>query len=201
MPSLIVRSISQDDLDLLRSKWGWLLAAGILMTVIGLLALGNLFLATVASVFFVGTMMLIGGFAQIAFAFQVKAWGHFFAWLLIGVLYAAAGFVAFVNPLLASAFLTFLLAVSLLVAGIFRVVAGIALRPAGGWGWMVAAGVVTVIVAGIVLAGWPVNSLWLIGALLGVDLVFNGVALAVSAFALRQIRPSSGSRVASSAEI
>ena len=66
----------------------------------------NVVLATVASVFFVGAMMLISGIAQIVHAFQVKRWTHFFLWLLIGALYGIAGVLVFSNPLLASTVLT-----------------------------------------------------------------------------------------------
>lgn len=98
MTSLIPLSTTRGDLDLLRSKWGWLLAFGIALVAAGVLALGNILIATVASVFFVGTMMLLGGLAQIGYAFQVKKGGQFFIWLLIGALYVVGGLVAFSNP-------------------------------------------------------------------------------------------------------
>ena len=93
-----------------RAKWGWFVALGVLLLIAGGVAMANLFVATVASVFVVGTLMLIGGALQIAHAFGVKEWGGLIWWLLSGLLYAAAGAVAFTNPLLASAVLTFLLA-------------------------------------------------------------------------------------------
>lgn len=186
MPFLITFSTDREEFDLLRSKWGWLLAAGIAFIIVGLLALANAFLATVASVFFVGVMMMIGGVAQIIYAFQVKGWGQFFLWLLIGILYVAAGLFAFADPLLVSAVLTLLFALSVLVTGVFRLVAGYSLRSSEGWGWLVAGGVVAVIAAAIVFAGWPVNSLWLIGALLAIDLLFYGITLVVFALFLRR---------------
>ena len=95
-----------------RAKWGWFVALGVLLLIFGGIAFGNLFLATVASVYLVGWLMLLGGIVEIIHAFGVKSWGRFFYWLLSGLLYAFAGFFAFYNPLLASAVLTFLLAVS-----------------------------------------------------------------------------------------
>lgn len=192
MTSLIPLSTTRGDLDLLRSKWGWLLAFGIALVAAGVLALGNILIATVASVFFVGTMMLLGGLAQIGYAFQVKKGGQFFIWLLIGALYVVGGLVAFSNPLLASSVLTLLFSFSLIAAGVFRIVAGLSLRPVAGWGWLVAAGALAVIVGGIVLAGWPTNSLWLIGALLAIDLLFYGLTLIIFAFALGGKSPEPG---------
>ena len=89
-----------------RSKWGWFVALGVLLLIFGGIAFGNLFIATVASVYFVGWLMLMAGAIEIIHAFGVKTWGRFFYWLLSGLLYAVAGFFAFYNPLLASTVFT-----------------------------------------------------------------------------------------------
>src|SRR5690606_10395419 len=128
----------REDLAALRAKWGWLLAYGILLLVLGLVAFLNIVVATAASILVVGAMMLFAGGAQIVHAFQVKRWTRFFLWLLIGGLYIAAGILAFANPLLASTVLTLLFALSVIAAGILRVVAGLGLKPNEGWGWILA---------------------------------------------------------------
>src|SRR5690606_19283601 len=130
--------------------------------------------------------MLFAGGAQIIHAFQVKRWSRFFLWLLIGALYIAAGFLAFSNPLLASTVLTLLFALSLIAAGVLRVVTAIGLKPNEGWGWILAGGIVAILVGLIVLSGWPVNSLWIIGLLLALDLTFYGASLVALALALKR---------------
>lgn len=158
----------------IRSKWGWFVALGVGFLVLGGVAFANLMLATVASVYTIGVLMLIGGVVQMVHAFQVRGWSRFLFWMLGGLVYAAAGVLAFVNPLLASAVLTLMLASALIAAGILRTWAAIHARPERGWGWLAAAGVVT-FVAGLVIAlGWPVNSLWILGLVLAIDLVFQG---------------------------
>src|SRR5690606_1143246 len=118
-----------------RSGWGWWVALGVLLLIAGLLALGNLLIATAASVFFVGAMMIVGGIAEIVFAFSYWGrWGRFIMWLLLGALYLAAGVVTFRNPALATAVLTLVLAASLVAVGILKIGAGIASRPAEGPG-------------------------------------------------------------------
>src|SRR5271163_2373662 len=87
----------------LRAKWGWIVALGVLYTVAGFIALGSVMMATVASVFLVGVMMLIAGVGEVVGAFQMKSWGKFILWMLLGALYIVAGFSAFENPLLAAA--------------------------------------------------------------------------------------------------
>ncbi|MEP9371200.1 HdeD family acid-resistance protein [Mesorhizobium sp. KR1-2] len=157
-----------------RTKWGWFVFLGILLLIFGGIAFGNLVVATVASVYLVGTLMLIGGIVEIIHSFGVKTWGGFFLWLLSGLLYAIAGFLAFYNPLLVSVALTFLLAVSLIASGLLRLWIGIRDRSASGWGWIVAAGIVTILVGLIIASGWPVNSLWVLGLFLAIDLIFQG---------------------------
>lgn len=158
----------------LTSKWGWFLVLGIALLILGGIAFGNLFFATVVSVYYVGVTMLIGGIIEIAHAFGVKSWKSFFFWMLSGLLYTAAGIITFTNPLLAAGILTFLLAATLIGSGFFRIWMGFQSKPAAGWGWIVAAGVITAL-AGIVIAlRWPVNSLYILGLFLAVDLIFQG---------------------------
>src|SRR4051794_37000460 len=91
-----------------RAKWGWFVVLGVVLLILGGIAFGNLFIATVASVYVVGWLMLMAGVVEIVHAFGVRTWSRFFYWLLSGVLYAVAGFFAFDNPVLASTVLTFL---------------------------------------------------------------------------------------------
>lgn len=191
MTTMNFRMLNSTDLRLLRSRWQWLLAAGIALLLIAFAALSNLLLATVVSVLFVGVTMLLAGAAHIVFAVQMKRRSHLLGLIAIGALYVSAGLVTFWNPVLASSVLTLLMALSLLVAGIVRFAAGLAVRPVSGWGWLVAAGATTVLVSMVILMGWPVNSLWIIGALLAIDLLITGCGLSALALALRRSPTSS----------
>ncbi|ALA19296.1 MULTISPECIES: HdeD family acid-resistance protein [unclassified Chelatococcus] len=171
-----------------RAKWGWFVALGVGLLVFGGIAFAHLFVATVATVYYVGALMLVGGIIEIVHAFGVKTWGRFFYWLASGLIYAVAGFFAFYNPLLASGVLTLLLAVSLIVAGLIRMWVGFNARPEKGWGWIVAAGLLTLLTGLIIAAGWPVNSLWVLGLLLAIDLIFQGWAFIAFGLALKAAR-------------
>lgn len=157
-----------------RKKSFWFIVLGVIVLVAGVIAAANLLTATLISVLYVGAMMLVGGFVEIVHAFSVRTWGGFFLWLLTGILYAIAGILTFYNPLLASAVLTLLIAASLVAAGVVRIGVGISQRRSSGWGWMVAAGVVTLIVGLVIILRWPVNSLWVLGIFLAIDLMFQG---------------------------
>jgi uncharacterized membrane protein HdeD (DUF308 family) len=169
----------------LHERWGWFLALGVLLIVFGIIAFANLFAATVASVFYLGMLMLIGGVAYLVHAFQVKGWEHGLFWGLSGVLYTIAGLLAFWNPALTAVVLTLLMAIALMVAGIFRIFVGVKMRPARGAGWIILAGIVTALAGMIIALGWPVNSLLVLGVFLAVDLMIQGWAMVALALAAR----------------
>ncbi|MBS9475604.1 HdeD family acid-resistance protein [Ancylobacter radicis] len=170
----------------LRTKWGWFVALGLLMIAAGAFVLGNVALGTVVSVLYIGVVLAISGVAQIFHAFQVKGWGAFAFWLLDGLLYVAAGVVAFAEPLLAAAVLTLLLGAALIVGGVFRIIAAFQMRPAANWGWIAASAVLTVLLGVMIVAGWPVSGIWVLGLFLGVDLVFNGLAVLMLGLRLKK---------------
>jgi uncharacterized membrane protein HdeD (DUF308 family) len=169
----------------LRSKSGWIIALGIVYVVAGFVALGSVFLATVATVFVVGIMMLIAGVAEVINAFQIKAWGKFLLWLLLGVLYIVAGFMTFENPLLAAALLTLLLGFSLVASGIMRIVLAFSMKEGAPWIWVALSGTITVLLGLVILAHWPVSGLYILGLFLGIDLVLAGASWIGVGFGLR----------------
>jgi uncharacterized membrane protein HdeD (DUF308 family) len=158
----------------LRAKWGWIVALGIVYLIAGLIALGSVVMATVASVLVVGVMMIIAGVAEVFNAFQVKSWGKFLLWALLGVLYIIAGFVAFENPLLAAAVLTLVLGATLVASGIMRIVLAFGMKQETPWIWVVLSGVITLLLGLVILAHWPVSSLYILGLFLGIDLIMAG---------------------------
>lgn len=170
----VTQGVGAPGLQPLRTKWGWIVALGIVYVIAGFVALGSVVTATVATVFVVGIMMLIAGIAEVINAFQIKTWGKFLLWLLLGVLYIVAGFATFENPLLAAALLTLLLGFSLVASGIMRIVLAFSLKESMPWIWVVVSGAITLILGLVILAHWPVSSLYILGLFLGIDLVLAG---------------------------
>jgi uncharacterized membrane protein HdeD (DUF308 family) len=127
-------------------------------------------------VFVVGIMMLIAGVAEVINAFQIKTWGKFLLWILLGVLYIVAGFVTFENPLLAAAMLTLFLGIALLASGITRIVLAFSMKAAMPWIWVLLSGVITLLLGLVILVHWPVSSLYILGLFLGIDLVLAGAS-------------------------
>jgi uncharacterized membrane protein HdeD (DUF308 family) len=158
----------------LRAKWGWIVALGVVYVIAGFIALGSVVMATVASVLVVGVMMIVAGVAEVINAFQIKSWGKFVLWALLGVLYIVAGFLTFDNPLLAAVLLTLLLGASLVVSGIMRIVLAFGMKSEAPWIWIALSGVITLLLGSLILARWPVNSVYILGLFLGIDLIMAG---------------------------
>jgi uncharacterized membrane protein HdeD (DUF308 family) len=170
----------------LRSKSGWIVALGIVYVIAGVIALSSVVFATKVTVFVVGIMMLISGVAEVINAFQFKSWGRFLVWLLLGALYIVAGLLTFENPLLAAAILTFLLGIALVVSGVMRLILAFSMREGMSWTSVVLSGLVTLLLGLIILVHWPVSSLFVLGVLLGVDLVIIGIGWIFVGFGLRR---------------
>ena len=172
----------------LRAKWGWIVALGVVYLLAGFIALGSVVVATVASVLVVGVMMIIAGVAEVFSAFQVKSWGKFLLWVLLGALYIIAGFVTFENPLLAAALLTLILGASLVASGIMRIILAFSMKQETPWIWILLSGVITLLLGLLILAHWPVSSLYILGLFLGIDLIMAGAGWIGLGFGLHRGR-------------
>jgi uncharacterized membrane protein HdeD (DUF308 family) len=172
----------------LRAKWGWIVALGVVYLIAGFIALGSVAMATVVSVFVVGVMMIVAGVAEVFSAFQIKSWGKFLLWALLGVLYIIAGFVTFQNPLLAAVLLTLVLGASLVVSGIMRIFLAFSMKREMPWIWVALSGVITLLLGALILVRWPVSSLYILGLFLAIDLIMAGAGWIGLGFGLRRAR-------------
>ena len=178
--------VAAAELEPLRAKWGWIVALGVVYVVAGCVALGSVFMATVATVVVVGIMMLVAGAAEVINAFQIKSWGKFLLWLLLGVLYIIAGLATFENPLLAAALLTLVLGLALVVSGFMRMSLAFGMMGGTPWIWVALSGVVTLLLGLIILSHWPISSLYILGLFLGIDLVLAGAGWIAMGVSLRR---------------
>jgi uncharacterized membrane protein HdeD (DUF308 family) len=157
----------------LRSRWGWLVAYGVLCVLFGVLALGLVEASSLAVVFLIALMLIVAGGAEILLGFNSRDWPSFFLWLVSGLFYLVFGAFALARPEVAAAVLTAVVGIGFLIAGLARIWLGLKL-PAGPKAFIVLAGAITILLGGLILAGWPGNTLIILGTLFGVDLVFYG---------------------------
>jgi uncharacterized membrane protein HdeD (DUF308 family) len=173
---IMQNSRADPEIAPLRAKWGWIVTLGAVYVIAGLIALGSVVVATVASVLVVGVAMIVAGIAEVINAFQLKSWGKFLLWALLGVLYIIAGFVTFENPLLAAALLTLVLGASLVASGIMRIILAFSMKRETPWIWVALSGIVTLLLGSLILAHWPINSVYILGLFLGIDLIIAGAS-------------------------
>jgi uncharacterized membrane protein HdeD (DUF308 family) len=169
----------------LRAKWGAIFAFGLLLMVLGIASLIFAFVSTLAMVTLNGVFFLVAGAAEIGVGMHAKTWGRFFLWVIGGVLYIVAGIFCILEPLAASAILTLLIGAGLIAAAVVRAWLGFEL-PAGpnrGFVWLGAA--VTFLLGLTIVISWPMSSLYVLGTLLGVDLLFHGAGWVSFALGLR----------------
>jgi uncharacterized membrane protein HdeD (DUF308 family) len=169
------------ELHTLRDKWGWLLALGVALIFLGLLALGSEVTPLAVALTF-GVLLLIGGGAEIAAAFWTRRWGGFFLHLLFGILYLVVGMLMINHPGVAVDALTLMLAGAFLAGGLLRIIIALTQRNSN-WGWLLANGVITFLLGFMIWQRWPEASEWVIGLVVGIELIFTGwswVALALT---------------------
>jgi len=161
-------------LEALRHRWGIVLALGVGLVVCGIIALMSVVEATAVTVLWVGAMMIVAGVIEIAHGLQHKGWGRATLWVVAGVFYVVGGFFAVINPVLASLVLTLLLGIALVAAGITRFLLGYHVKGEHS-GWIMISGLVTFLFGLIILVHWPFSSLFVLGIILGVDLIQAGI--------------------------
>ncbi len=168
----------------LRGCWGWFLALGIALVILGMTAISAQFVATLTSVTLFGSLLLAGGVVQLVNAFVARGWRAFFVALLVGVLHIVVGGMMIERPGRAAEVLTLMLAVAFLAGGSFRILYVLFERVAG-WQWMLLNGVVTLLLGIAIWRQWPESSTWVIGLFVGIDLVFNGWSWVMLALAVK----------------
>jgi uncharacterized membrane protein HdeD (DUF308 family) len=158
-----------------RESWGWFLALGIALVVLGVSCVAFNVIATVTTVLVFGWLLLVSGVFQLGYAFQIRTWSGTLLNLLSALFRGFTGFLLIRYPLMGAEALTVVLAAFLIVTGLFRAIASPMLKFPR-WGWAVFSGAITAVLGFILLAQMPVSGIWFIGFAIGVDLIFDGIA-------------------------
>jgi uncharacterized membrane protein HdeD (DUF308 family) len=164
-----------EAIERLREKWAAITAFGVLLVVLGFVALFFSLVATIVTVTLNGVLFLIAGGAEIGIGMHSRTWGRFFFWVLGGLLYLAAGVLCIVNPVLASVALTLILGAALIAAGVVRAYLAFQLPADQPRALVFVAAAVTILLGLVIVTHWPVDSVYVLGTLLGLDLLFHGV--------------------------
>jgi len=182
----------------LKAGLGRAVILGILMVLVGVAALAQPFFAGIGITYFIGFIFLMYGIFHVIYAFQARnlGAGWFVLQILLSVLYLIAGAVLLKNPFQGLATLTLMTGILIFIDGIIQVINSFDLKPIDGWGWGVFSGILGIILGILIWSGWPQNSEWVLGMLVGINLLTNGFAVFMASSAIRKsiddLDPSSG---------
>lgn len=180
------KSIIAAGLDEIHDSWGWFLALGIALIVLGCICILGDMTATLVTVLAFGWLLLVGAVLALIQALRARTWSGFFLYLLNALLRGFLGYLLIRYPLAGETSLTLLLASFFIVGGVFRAIGAGALQFPR-WGWAVFSGIISVALGIMLLTQLPVSSLWFIGLAIGIDFIFDGTWFIALGAALRGV--------------
>ncbi|MBD3296540.1 MAG: HdeD family acid-resistance protein [Candidatus Omnitrophica bacterium] len=163
-----------DIMDTLHKAKSWFIGGGILLLILGVAAIVLPVVAAVAVEVLFGWILILSGIVTIVHSFRALSTGRCILRFLIGLIYLAIGTTFLVYPLTGVLTLSLFLAILFIVDGVFKTAVALQLRPLSGWGWMLASGIVALMLAGIIFSGFPGEVAWMLGLIVGINLIFSG---------------------------
>jgi uncharacterized membrane protein HdeD (DUF308 family) len=152
----------------------WSIALSVLLIIAGLFAICVPLISGVGITLLFGWLMILSGITHFIFAFKTHTTGGVIWELIIGAIYLFTGVYLIMHPLDALLVLTLILACYLFFEAIAEFVQYFQLRPRHGAGWILVDGVITLILAIMIWRSWPASSVWVIGTLVGISMLFSG---------------------------
>ena len=171
--------------DTVRLHWQLFLAQGVIMLILGVLAVIWPQISTIAVDVYVGWLFLLSGIVGLASMFLAQNVQAFLWMLLTAALSLFVGIVLLWHPVEGAASLTLVLITFFIVEGVFQIVASLSYRDIfpSQWGWMLASGIVDLILAALIIKGWPSTATWALGLIVGINLITSGAAITMVALA------------------
>ncbi|MCU1300878.1 MAG: hypothetical protein JWQ87_1162 [Candidatus Sulfotelmatobacter sp.] len=170
----------------LRQKWGWFLTLGIVMLLLGTVALIIAPAAAIGTVLVLGWLIVASGVVEMIHALRMRKWGGIFLHLAGGILGVLIGLLIVTHPVAGALAWTLLFASFFTVIGIFRIVMAVRLKFPN-WGWSAFDGAVTLLLGILLWAEWPWSGFWFLGVAVGISLILRGWAYVMFAFALHSL--------------
>lgn len=170
-----------------RSNAGWLIALGVLEIIVGILAMASPAVGGLTVATLIGVMFLIGGVARLFGSFLADSFGSGALTFLWGLIVAVTGFYMIANPGVTLGTLTIVLSVVFFFIGLTQIVVAFHMKPITGWGWMLTAGIVGMLLAIMIWRQFPLSGFWAVGILVGVSLFVNGVTTVTIGSAARKM--------------
>jgi len=181
--------IRREVLTTVHGNWKLLLFNGVITLILGLLAIALPKISTLEIELLVGWLLVVGGFIRnVTFLRKPQMPG--FCWsLLCGVLAVVLGVLLIGHPLRGIVTLTAILTIFFMAEGAAAIFVALNFRPyLKNWGWTLASGLINLVLAGLIWKGWPNTAKWVIGLYLGINMIFLGLPMIMTALAARSVR-------------
>ena len=154
---------------------GWLIVLGIVEIIAGAIAIAGPLTTGIVVTVMLGIALMMAGVARLFGAFLADSFGVGALTFLWGLVNMVAGFYLTIRPGVGLLTITLVIAMVLFFDGITRIIMSFRMKPAGGWGWMLTGGILSVLFG--MMIGWeiPVSSLWMVGTFVGASLLISGI--------------------------
>lgn len=172
----------------MKAHWKAFLFEGIVLAVLGLAAMTLPPLASLAVTIFLGWMFLISGVAGLVVTYWARQSPGFWWSLFSAALAVLAGLILIARPMQGVLTLTIVVGAYFLAEGIATIMYALEHRRelSASWSWMLAAGLMDIVIAFLIISGLPGSAEWAIGLLVGINLVLGGASLVGMALAARK---------------
>jgi uncharacterized membrane protein HdeD (DUF308 family) len=176
----------------LREHWKWFVFQGIVMLILGCLAVAEPVIASVAVDIYVGWLFMFSGLLGLVAMFSARDASAFFWMLLTAALSLAVGIMLVWKPVEGAVSLTLVLTAFFFAEGAFQVGASLSYRDVmpNSWGWLLASGIADLVLAGLIICFWPQSASWTLGLIVGVNLITTGLAILMTAIEVRNVGKS-----------
>jgi uncharacterized membrane protein HdeD (DUF308 family) len=165
----------------------WSIALSVLLIIAGIFAICIPGVSGLAVTLFFGWAMIVSGITHFIFAFKTHTTGGRIWEVIIGAVYLFTGFILLMHPLDSLLVLTLVLACYLFFEAIVEFINYFQLRPRHGVGWLLVDGIITLILAIMIWRSWPVSSVWVIGTLVGISMMFSGFSRLMLSLAAKRV--------------
>lgn len=184
-----ISDIQRSVRDAVRLHWGLFLAQGVAMTILGVFAIVWPQVSTVAVDVYIGVLFFISGAVGLVVMFFAPSVSAFLWSLLTAALSLLVGILLLWHPVEGAVTLTLVLIAFFIVEGVFQIAGSIAYREVfpESWGWLLVSGIADLVLAALIVAGWPGTAGWALGLIVGVNLITSGVAVIMVAVMARRV--------------
>jgi uncharacterized membrane protein HdeD (DUF308 family) len=176
----------------LRENWKWFVFQGIVMLILGCLAVAEPVIASVAVDIYIGWLFMFSGIFGLVAMFSARDASSFFWMLLTAALSLAVGIMLIWKPAEGTVSLTLVLTAFFIAEGAFQTAASFSYRDImpGSWGWLLASGITDLVLAGLIIYAWPESASWTLGLIVGINLITTGLAIVMTAIDVRSVAKS-----------